>query len=479
MSTMRRTILLNGLKLFDLIVMVGSFLLASRLLVRESGAITFSQLLSVRVKIGNFLLFFALLLLWHIVLSAFGLYDSRRMSGRKADITDTCGATTVGTLFLGLVALLFHIRMITPTFLLVFWAATATVAISQRLVQRFVLERIRLRGRNLRNMLIAGTNTRALQFTHLIETRPELGYRIMGFVDQDWSGLKSFGSSGHSIVSDFTGLPAFLRQNVVDEVVIALPVGSLHAHAAKIAALCEQQGITTRILSNLFDLRVAHSRTEEFEGASLITHYTGIAEGWPVLAKRILDIICSVILLVLFLPVMAAVATLIKLTSPGPALFAQRRLGYNKRVFSIYKFRTMVEDAEKRIKQIEHLNEVSGPVFKMKNDPRVTPLGRFLRKTSLDELPQLFNVLKGEMSLVGPRPLPVRDYEGFNQDWQRRRFSIRPGLTCLWQISGRSSIPFEKWMQLDLQYIDKWSLWLDFEILIRTIPAVLKGSGAA
>jgi lipopolysaccharide/colanic/teichoic acid biosynthesis glycosyltransferase len=139
----------------------------------------------------------------------------------------------------------------------------------------------------------------------------------------------------------------------------------------------------------------------------------------------------------------------------------------------------MVAEAEARMREIEHLNEVSGPVFKIKNDPRITPIGKFLRKTSIDELPQLFNVLRGEMSLVGPRPLPLRDYEGFNQDRQRRRFSVKPGITCLWQIRGRSSIPFEQWMELDLQYIDKWSLWLDLEILMRTIPAVLKGSGAA
>ncbi len=227
------------------------------------------------------------------------------------------------------------------------------------------------------------------------------------------------------------------------------------------------------------DSLMAHARPEEFESASLGTDYSGVAEGWPGLVKRGLDIVISAILLALLLPVMLAVAALIKLTSPGPVLFTQSRMGYHKRKFHIYKFRSMVADAEERIKQLEHLNEVPGPAVKMKNDPRVTPVGRFLRKTSLDELPQLYNVLRGDMSLVGPRPLSDRDYECFLQDWQRRRFSVRPGITCLWQINGRSSIPFEKWMQLDLQYVDQWSLWLDLEILIRTIPAVLKGSGAA
>jgi lipopolysaccharide/colanic/teichoic acid biosynthesis glycosyltransferase len=177
-------------------------------------------------------------------------------------------------------------------------------------------------------------------------------------------------------------------------------------------------------------------------------------------------------------PLFVVVAVIIKLTSEGPIFFTQERLGLNKRRFRICKFRTMVAGAEKKQAELEHLNEVAGPVFKIKRDPRVTLVGRFLRKTSIDELPQLFNVLKGEMSLVGPRPLPVRDYEGFDQDWHRRRFSVRPGLTCLWQISGRSSISFDKWMELDMQYIDEWSLWLDLKILVGTIPAVLRGAGA-
>ncbi|PYX60232.1 MAG: sugar transferase [Acidobacteria bacterium] len=478
MSTIRRNLLLSLVKAVDLVMMVASFFLATSLTMHES-TITLSTFLSIRIKVANVLLFLALLPVWHIVLSGFGLYNSRRMSNRKADVLDAVGATTAGTILIAAVLLLFRVKMITADFLMVFWASTTAIAASQRVLQRALLERIRRHGRNLRQMLILGTNSRALGFARQIETRPELGYRIIGFVDQEWNGLSAFNGSGLPIVADFLTLPDFLRKNVVDEVVIALPMGSLHTWAAKIATLCEQQGITTRFLSNIFDLKLSQTEMDEVEGTPLITHYTGTTEGWPLFMKDGIDIVGSAILLVLLLPIMLVVAVLIKLTSSGPVLFSQRRLGYNKRVFEIYKFRTMVVDAEQRMKDLEHLNEVSGPVFKMKNDPRITPIGRFLRKTSLDELPQLFNVLKRDMSLVGPRPLPSRDYEGFANDWQRRRFTVRPGLTCLWQVNGRSSISFDKWMQLDLQYIDKWSLWLDFKILIKTIPAVLKGSGAA
>ena len=180
-------------------------------------------------------------------------------------------------------------------------------------------------------------------------------------------------------------------------------------------------------------------------------------------------------------PLFLLVAVLIKLTSPGgPVFFVQDRIGLRKRKIRVIKFRTMVPGAEQGITALERFNEASGPVFKIKNDPRVTFLGRFLRKTSIDELPQLFNVLRGDMSLVGPRPLPLRDYAGFSQDWHRRRFSVKPGITCLWQIYGRGSLslPFEKWMQMDMDYIDHWSLWLDFKILAQTLPAVIHGKGA-
>lgn len=478
MSNIRRQLLLNALKLFDLCLMVLSFGLATLAVSDTSNTGSLGEFLAMRVKIGNFLIFAALLLCWHIVFSSFHLYASHRLSRRRDELLDVFKASSLGTLLILVVAVAFRIHMVTGTFILVFWASNSLATILSRVALRAVLERIRIRGRNLRNMLIVGTNRRAVEFAKKIDATPGLGYRIVGFADQDWLGLPEFRQTGYSLACDLGALPVFMRSSVIDEVVLALPVRSLHTHASEIAALCQEQGIVMRLF-DVFDLKSAQSRVEQLENHPFITHHTGGLDGWPGVIKRGIDILISLAALAVLAPVLLITAILIKLTSTGPVLFVQKRLGFNKRRFDVYKFRTMAVDAEKRMKEVEHLNEVSGPVFKIKNDPRVTPVGGFLRKTSIDELPQLLNVLKGDMSLVGPRPLPVRDYEGFNKDWQRRRFSVRPGITCLWQINGRSSIPFEQWMELDLQYIDKWSLWLDLEILLRTIPAVLKGSGAA
>jgi len=475
---LRRQFLLNSMKLFDLAVMMFAFGLAT-VAVSQKATVSLAEFLAMRVKIQNFITFSILLLVWHQIFSMFGMYSSRRLAGEWDEVVDTLKATTFGTFLIVIAALLVHVMLVTPEFVAVFWIAASLVTIAARLLMRSVLRRFRLRGRNLRDMLIVGTNPRAVQFAHKVRENHSLGYRVIGFVDQPWAGIGDLGQSGFKLACDFAGMQDFLRTNVVDEVVVALPMRSMHSQASHVAAICEEQGILIRFVSNLFQGKISRPRVEEFDGDSLITHYTGGLDGWPVVVKRAVDILFSAILLVLLSPVLLVTAVLIKLTSPGPVMFVQKRLGLNKRHFGIYKFRTMVVDAEKRMKEVEHLNEVSGPVFKIKNDPRITPLGRILRKTSIDELPQLINVFKGDMSLVGPRPLPIRDYEGFSEDWQRRRFSVRPGITCLWQIGGRSSISFEKWMELDLQYIDKWSLWLDFQILLKTIPAVLRGSGAA
>jgi exopolysaccharide biosynthesis polyprenyl glycosylphosphotransferase len=479
MTTLRRRILLQAAKLFDLALMVFSFALATVLVVHETPTISLARFLSMRVKVGNFALFALFLLAWRLVFSSLGLYSSKRFSPRWAEVLDIAKATTLGSAIVFVAAILLRIQMVTPLFILLFWVASTLAGAGSRVLLRTMLGGIRRRGRNLREMVVVGTNARAIRFARKVEFRPELGYRIVGFVDDAWNGLAEFRKTGYPLVADFAGFHTFLREHVADEVMVALPMQSSYAQAARIAALCEEQGIVVRLLSDIFNLRLAQSTAGEFEGEAVITLSTGTPDGWQHLFKRTLDVSLSLVAMLLLSPLFLLAALIVKLTSPGSSFFVQERVGLNKRRFRLYKFRTMVADAAERQREIEHLNEARGPVFKIRDDPRLTPVGKFLRKTSIDELPQLFNVLKGDMSLVGPRPLPVRDYQGFDQDWQRRRFSVRPGITCLWQINGRSSIPFEKWMELDMEYIDHWSLGLDFKILAKTIPAVLKGAGAA
>jgi exopolysaccharide biosynthesis polyprenyl glycosylphosphotransferase len=478
-----RKVFSNGFKLFDLLLMMGAFVVSTLPLFHRVGRLSLAEFFEMRVKLGNLILFLSFLLIWHILFNVFGLYGSKRMSSRWEEIRDIAAATTLGTVVIAVAALTFRIWVVNRVFLVLFWLLTTGSVILSRMLIRVALANARRHGRNLRNLLVIGTNARALTLVQRIQGKPELGYRILGFADEEWIGLDDFKKQGYPLVTDLEALPSYVRRNVVDEIVLALPIRSFHTQASRIAWACEQQGIIVRFMPNIFDLKEARHRTDELGGdETLVSHDSTIADAWGLAIKRAIDVVLSGTAIILLSPVMALTALLVKLTAPGPIFFVQKRLGRNKRMFDIYKFRTMVMDAEKRLKDLEHQNEVSGPVFKIKNDPRITPLGRFLRKTSIDELPQLFNVLKGDMSLVGPRPLQVRDYELFDtfcEDWQRRRFSVRPGITCLWQIKGRSSIPFEKWMELDLQYIRTWSLWLDLQILAKTVPAVLKGSGAA
>ena len=479
MTTLGRQLFVKAAMLYDLAVMSLSFGLAAELVAHQTAAVSFADFLAMRVKVRNFVLFAGFLLVWNIIFRLFGLYDSRRLSGQEDEVLDIAKATTFGVGCVCIAAFLFRLAMVTPWFVLALWFISSVTLVSSRLVARYLLSQVRVRGRNLREMLIVGTNPRAVLFARKIQAKPTLGYRVLGFVDQEWEGMEEFRKGGYSVASDFERFPFLLRERAVDEVVLALPMKSLYLQASRIAALCEEQGVVVRVLSNIFNLRRAQSKAGKFEGEAVTTFSTGSPEDWQHLFKRTFDIVASLVATLILAPLFLLVGFLIKLTSQGSVFFTQERVGLNKRRFHLYKFRTMVADAEERQPEIEHLNEVSGPVFKMTNDPRLTRVGKLLRKASIDELPQLFNVLKGDMSLVGPRPLPVRDYQGFRQDWQRRRFSVRPGITCLWQINGRSSTPFEKWMELDLKYIDQWSLWMDFKILVKTIPVVLKGTGAA
>jgi exopolysaccharide biosynthesis polyprenyl glycosylphosphotransferase len=477
MTEAKRRLLLNLLKLFDLGLLVVSFGL-SAIVVHVRHGLSLTHFLSMRVKLGNFVLFGAIVLAWHAVFFLCGMYGSKRLSTRRSEIVEELLATTMCVACLALLSSPFSVSVVTIRFVLVFWILGSCFVVSGRLALRYFLNNIRRRGHNLRYMLILGTNERALTFAQRIEARPELGYRILGFVDEEWKEGAGFKKSGLTLACDFRSLPEFLRNNVVDEVANYLPLRSFYEHCAEVAALCQLHGIILRFSSDIFGLEGAKPLKGELDASYYPTAYPGVRDGLPMMMKRLLDTVGSIALIIVLAPVLAMVAMAIKLTSDGSVFFLQERMGYNKRKFLIYKFRTMIPNAEKMMAELEDLNEVSGPAFKMSRDPRITRIGRFLRRTCIDELPQLINVLNGDMSLVGPRPLPVRDYHGFSEDWQRRRFSVKPGMTCLWQIAGRETISFEEWMKLDLKYLDEWSLWLDLKILVRTIPAVVRGSGA-
>jgi len=275
-----------------------------------------------------------------------------------------------------------------------------------------------------------------------------------------------------------SSLGAIIAREPVDEVLVALPLRRRRDLIEKIVEACEEQGIMVRVRTDLFDLRVARPQVDTIDGVPVVTIRSGPEDGWQLVAKRIMDVIVSLSFLILLSPFLLLVALAIKIDSRGPVFFRQERVGLNRRRFYVLKFRTMVEQADKTQESLEELNEADGPVFKIRKDPRVTRLGRFLRQFSIDEFPQLINVLRGEMSLVGPRPLPLRDVKLIDTQWHKRRFSVKPGLTCLWQVNGRSDLSFERWVRMDLEYIDTWSLILDIKILLKTIPAVLRGSGA-
>jgi exopolysaccharide biosynthesis polyprenyl glycosylphosphotransferase len=273
-------------------------------------------------------------------------------------------------------------------------------------------------------------------------------------------------------------LNSVIAEQPIDEVLVALPIDKYGPLVDTIVRQCEEQGILVRVRTDMSHLQVARSYMDELEGVPVMTIQSGPVDGWQLIMKRVIDIVGSAALLITLAPLFVLVILLIKLESRGTIFFSQERVGLNKRRFRMLKFRTMVEGADQQQHMLEHLNEVEGPVFKIKNDPRITRIGKFLRRFSIDELPQLVNVLMGDMSLVGPRPLPVRDVERIDVRWQKRRFSIKPGITCLWQVNGRSNIGFNEWVRMDLDYIDKWSLGLDLLILAKTIPAVIRGPGA-
>ncbi|HZP02956.1 MAG TPA: sugar transferase [Terriglobia bacterium] len=351
-----------------------------------------------------------------------------------------------------------------------------------RLMAPYLAGPVRRTFSGFQNYLLVGNTPEAYEIARIIEANEGRGMRVFGFA------VAAGDASRETVVESpvlrrpypvypLSRLPELLSQNVIDEVIVAVSKDEVDK-LEETFLLCEEEGVKTRVLLTFFPHVISRVSLERLQEMPLLTFSTTPENDYLILLKRVLDFVMAFILILLLSPLFLVLALLIKMTSRGPVFFRQVRCGLGGRKFTLVKFRSMHADADKRRRDLEPLNELDGPVFKIKNDPRCTPLGRFMRKFSLDELPQLFNILKGDMSFVGPRPPLPEEVEKYER-WQRRRLRMLPGLTCLWALEGRSKLSFKRWMELDLEYIDRWSILLDWKILLKTIPVVLLGRGAS
>lgn len=478
MTNLRRKLLAKGTRILDIAVMMFTFLATLYYFAPEEAPHNIIEFLSLKIKVLNVLALFILVVGWNRLFSYFGLYEVRRLGTRFREWLDIVKAVSVSVLFLAAVSFLISRRNIDKNVLITFWFSCIVLTIAARTAVREYLVFLRNHGRNLRHIVFVGSGPRAIELAQKVMSRPELGYKLLGFVDDNFKVSHSKMVPKEKRLCKLAELPDYLENHIVDEVFIALPIKTFYERIREIARLCEELGIVCRVSSDWFELKTARTSAFSLGGVPILTMQTGSQhQAESMWLKRLLDILLASLALLILAPVFLLVAILIKATSKGPIFFKQDRIGYNRRRFKMIKFRTMIDGAEELQDELEPMNEADGPAFKIKDDPRVTQIGKWLRKTSIDELPQLINVLKGDMSLVGPRPLPVRDVEGIDERWQKRRFSMRPGLTCLWQINGRHKVSFEEWMKLDLEYIDRWSIKLDMEILLKTLPTIIKATG--
>jgi exopolysaccharide biosynthesis polyprenyl glycosylphosphotransferase len=416
--------------------------------------------------------------LWYTVLMLIflnldGAYLQRRGGSWLTEAYRIASATT--TVAVILIAATFIIQPLVYSRLLLAEAAAITIALlsGARAVRRIVEAQLRKRGVGVARVIIVGAGETGRAVMRAIVARPELGYQVVGFVDDD-PGKGDLGR--FKALGGLDQLGTLVKSERVDEVIIALP-STYHRKIIEVVRACEKFGARARVVPDLFHLSISRVDVDDIGGVPLLGLKEATIPRTGRLVKRALDILLSALALVLAAPLMLLTAIAVRLESPGPAIFKQIRIGQRGRPFYFYKFRSMRQGAEEEQARLLDRNEASGPLFKIKDDPRLTRVGRFLRRASIDELPQFFNVLKGEMSLVGPRPgLP--DEVAQYQSWHRQRLEISPGISGLWQISGRSDLTFDEMVMLDIYYIENWSLGLDLTILLRTIPRVILGDGA-
>lgn len=434
---------------------------------------TLHKYLGYSITIRHLWLALGIVCIWNAWVSLSGFHPRRQGGEINAEIRRIIGASVACGFFL-LASNLIRAESGKGLFLGTLLSASLLITGGTWLFFTYlVAARLLPRISKSRNVLVVGTGPRAKRLRSRLRFFGE-HYEIYGCIDDQYLGANK---DKDKYLGPLSRLEELLKEQPIEVVVIGLPIRSKYDEIQSVIRSCEKIGVESHHMTDIFDTEIA-SHQQHSEEPSHFTVLGAMRHARLQQVKWLLDFVGATVLLVLASPIMLIAAIAIRLSSPGPVLFVQQRYGRNRQRFAMFKFRTMVVDAEARQTELETLNEAQGPVFKINRDPRVTRVGSFLRRTSIDELPQLFNVLRGEMSLVGPRPLPLRDVLRFQEPWLLRRFSVKPGLTCLWQVGGRSNTTFDEWIRQDLEYIDAWSLSLDMRILLKTVPAVIKGSGA-
>ena len=415
------------------------------------------------------------ILIWIGSFSALGMYKSFRVKPLFDVISIVLASALFGFVIMGSIIYVMKAQEISRMLVMIMFGAGAVLFSADKVLLIKLFRYLRRRGYNTRNILVVGTGRRAQNFAEAVKNHGEWGFKIIGFIDEDASKVGQQ-ICDRKVMGVFSDLLHILHNKVVDHVVFVVP-RLWFEKIEDLIRLCETEGVPASVVVDLYELNFARAKQTSFYGIPMLTFESAPDRLWELLLKRLFDIAASAIGLIVLSSLFLVLAVIIKAASEGPVFFKQKRCGLNGRIFTLYKFRTMVKGAEEKLAGLQKYNEMKGPVFKMKSDPRVTPIGKFLRRSSLDELPQLWNVLKGDMSIVGPRP-PIPGEVDKYDNWQRRRLSMRPGITCLWQVKGRNTIAdFNEWMRLDLEYIDNWSIWLDVKILLATIPVVLLARG--
>lgn len=458
-----------GLMLLDGMMAVGVFVIVAALRFIDGGMGTLLEALG---GVPLWLAAGAFAVVWVVALWASGLYQLEVRWRIWSEVRDVARATLAVLAFT--LSTLFIVKGtdVSRLFLAFLFIAQPTVTLAGRLVLRAVFESVRRRGHDPRFMLVAGTGKLAQDFAEWVERHAGLGVRIVGHLVVPGEVETAV---TRPVLGTIDDIEAIFHSHVIDEVAVCLPATAA-GYLEPIVGLAASEGKTVRVATDPVEEILPGAVHEEIDGLVLRSLVHDGQREMGLIVKRAMDIAGAALGLVVFGPIILATALAIRVSDGRPVLFGQTRIGLNGRPFTMYKFRTMVPDAEAQLNAIMHLNERSGAAFKVREDPRITRVGRWIRKTSIDELPQLWNVLNGSMSLVGPRPPLPREVAEYDI-WHRRRLSMKPGITGLWQIEARHEPDFNRWVEHDLLYIDGWSIWLDLKIMLRTIPALVMHSG--